>query len=60
MTNTNTSLLKPMRNDIEEQERLEAALLRGLESPLRKWTPDDMDYVRNAVRERLAQKKEAQ
>lgn len=38
------------------QERLEEMLLKGLESPAREWTPEDVDYVKQAVRERLAQK----
>ena len=38
------------------EERLEALLLRGLESPASEWTREDVDHVKNAVRERLAAK----
>lgn len=38
------------------EERLEAMLLRGLESPTSEWTKDDVDPIKNAVRERLAAK----
>lgn len=37
-------------------ERLEALLLEGLDSPARQWTKDDLDHVKIAVRERLADK----
>jgi antitoxin ParD1/3/4 len=47
-----------VREDQKRQsaERLEALLLRGLESPASAWTKDDVDHIRNAVRERLAAK----
>jgi antitoxin ParD1/3/4 len=38
------------------QERLETLMLRGLESPASEWTKDDVDHIKNAVRERLAEK----
>jgi antitoxin ParD1/3/4 len=38
------------------KERLEALMLRGLESPANEWTKDDVDHIKNAVRERLAEK----
>jgi antitoxin ParD1/3/4 len=38
------------------EERLEAMLLRGLESSASEWTKDDVDHIKNAVRERLAAK----
>ena len=38
------------------EERLEALLIRGLESPASEWTKDDVDHVKKAVRERLAAK----
>jgi antitoxin ParD1/3/4 len=38
-------------------ERLEALLLQGMESPASAWTKDDVDHIKNAVRERLAAKK---
>ena len=37
-------------------DRLEAMLMRGLESPANEWTKDDTDHIKNAVRERLAAK----
>jgi len=37
-------------------DRLEAMLLRGLEAPSSEWTKDDVNYVKKAVRERLAAK----
>jgi antitoxin ParD1/3/4 len=39
------------------EERLETLLLRGLESPASEWTREDVDHVKNAVRERLAAKR---
>jgi antitoxin ParD1/3/4 len=39
------------------QERLEALLLEGLESPLTEWTNEDVDLLKKAVRERLASKR---
>jgi antitoxin ParD1/3/4 len=41
----------------QAKERLETLLLRGLESPSTEWTKDDVNYVRNAVCERLAANK---
>lgn len=38
------------------EERLEALLLRGLESPASEWTREDVDQIKNAVRARLAAK----
>ena len=38
------------------EERLEALLLEGLESPASKWTKDDVDQIKKAVRERLTAK----
>jgi antitoxin ParD1/3/4 len=38
------------------EERLETLLLQGLESPASVWTKDDVDHIKNAVRERLAAK----
>ncbi len=38
------------------EEKLESMLLRGLESPASTWTKSDIDYIKNAVRERLADK----
>lgn len=38
------------------QERLETTLMCGLESPLSEWTKDNVNYVKNAVRERWAMK----
>jgi antitoxin ParD1/3/4 len=38
------------------QERLEALLLQGLESPASEWTREDVNHIKNAVRERLAAK----
>ena len=38
------------------EERLEALLLRGLESSASEWTQEDVNHVKNAVRERLAAK----
>jgi antitoxin ParD1/3/4 len=47
-----------VRDDQKRQaaERLEALLLQGLESPASKWTDADVEHVKSAVRERLAQK----
>ena len=39
------------------EERLETLLLRGLESPASEWTHEDVDHIKNAVRERLAAKR---
>ncbi len=49
-----------VRSDQKRQaeERLETLLLRGLESPVTKWTQDDVDHVKKAVRERLAAKQQ--
>lgn len=38
------------------EERVEALLLRGMESPASEWTKEDVDHIKNAVRERLAVK----
>ena len=38
------------------EERLEALLLRGLESQANEWTQDDVAQIKKAVRERLAAK----
>ena len=38
------------------EERLEALLLRGLESPASEWTQEDVNHIKNAIRERLAVK----
>jgi antitoxin ParD1/3/4 len=38
------------------QERLEAFLLQGLDSPAIEWTQEDVNHIKNAVRERLAAK----
>ena len=40
----------------QAEARLEALLLRGLESPVSEWTKDDTDHIKNAIRERLAAK----
>jgi len=47
-----------IREDQKRQaaERLEVLLLRGLQSPASEWTKDDVDHIKNAVRERLAAK----
>lgn len=37
-------------------QRLEALLLQGLETPASAWTQEDVDHIKNAVRERLAAK----
>jgi len=39
-----------------EAERTEALLLSGLESPASDWTDQDVSFVKNAVRERIAKK----
>ena len=38
------------------QERVEALLLQGLESPTTLWSREDTDHIKKAVRERLASK----
>lgn len=38
-------------------EQLETLLLRGMESPASEWTADDAQYIKDAVRERLAEKR---
>ena len=38
------------------EQRLEAQLLRGLESPAHVWTKDDVEHIKSAVRDRLAAK----
>ena len=38
------------------EERLEALLLRGLESPSSEWTKEDVAHIKNTVRERMAEK----
>jgi antitoxin ParD1/3/4 len=38
------------------EERLEAFLLKGLESPASEWTQEDVNHIKNTVRERLAAK----
>ena len=40
----------------QAEERLETLLIRGMESPASVWTKDDVDHIKNAVRERLASK----
>jgi antitoxin ParD1/3/4 len=40
----------------QAEERLETLLLQGLESPAREWTKEDVDHIKNSVRERLAAK----
>ncbi len=37
-------------------EQLETLLLHGIDSPAREWTKDDVQHIKDAVRERLAQK----
>ncbi|HXT36566.1 MAG TPA: type II toxin-antitoxin system ParD family antitoxin [Chloroflexota bacterium] len=39
------------------EERLEASLLQGLESPASEWTQEDVTQIKKAVRERLAAKR---
>ena len=41
----------------QAEERLEGLILQGVQSPASKWTPEDVDLVKSAVRERLAQKR---
>jgi antitoxin ParD1/3/4 len=41
------------------EQHLESLLIRGMESPSSEWTKDDVDYVKNAVRARLAEKQAA-
>lgn len=38
------------------QQRLETMLLQGLDSPASEWTSEDINHIKQAVRERLAQK----
>ena len=38
------------------EERLEALLLQGLESPASVWTQEDVKHIKNTVRERWAAK----
>ena len=38
------------------EERLEAFLLKGLESPVSEWTQEDVTHIKNTVRERPAAK----
>ncbi len=38
------------------EERMEALLLRGLESSASEWTQEDVDHAKNTIRERLAVK----
>lgn len=38
------------------EAREEALLLRGMELPASEWTKEDVDHIKNAVRERLAEK----
>ncbi len=47
-----------VREDQKKQteQRLEALLLRGMESPASEWTQEDVDHVKKAVRERLTAK----
>ncbi len=37
-------------------DRLEALLMSGLESPIREWTKEDADDIKNALQERLVAK----
>jgi hypothetical protein len=51
-----------MRDLMREDERkraegrLEALLLQGLGSPASEWAHEDIDHIKNAIRERLAAK----
>jgi hypothetical protein len=40
----------------QAEERLEAFLLQGLESPASEWTQEDVCHIKNIVRARLAAK----
>ena len=40
------------------EERLEALLLRGLDSPANVWTQEDTDHIKQAVRERFRAKQQ--
>ena len=39
------------------ESRVEALLLRGIESPASEWTQADVDHIKDAVRQRLAAKR---
>ena len=57
--NTTSEYFRDLIRDDQKRragERLETLLLRGLESPASEWTQDDVDHIKNAVRERLAAK----
>jgi antitoxin ParD1/3/4 len=57
--NTTSEYFRDLVRDDQKkrgEERLEALLLSGLESPASEWTKDDVDHVKKAVRERLAEK----
>ena len=57
--NTTSGYFRDLIRDDQKrrtEERLETLLLRGLESPASEWTKDDVAHIKNAVRERLAEK----
>ena len=44
----------------KDQEKLEALLLEGLASPAKEMTQEDWTHIREAVRDRLSQRKRAE
>ena len=57
--NTTSEFIRDLIREDQKRraaEQLEALLLRGLESPATEWTKEDVDHIKDAVRERLAQK----
>ena len=54
--NTTSDYVRDLIRDDQRkraEERVEALLLRGLESPATEWTGDDVGSIKKAVRERL-------